>query len=101
MVILLVDIHIKPEHIAAFREATIENARSSAQEPGVARFDFVQQNEDPGHFTLIEVYRDESAMAAHKETAHYNTWAAKVADHFAEPRTRQVYTNVYPADAGW
>jgi quinol monooxygenase YgiN len=101
MVILLVNIHIKPEYIEAFREATIENARSSVQEPGVARFDFVQQNDDPAHFMLIEVYRDGAAMAAHKETAHYNVWAAKVADHFVEPRTRQVFTNVYPADAGW
>jgi len=101
MVILLVDIHIKPEHVAAFREATIENARNSAQEPGVARFDFIQQRDDATRFRLMEVYRDDAAMAAHKETPHYLAWAAKVADHFAEPRTRQIYTNIFPADSGW
>ena len=101
MVILLVDIHVKPEHIEAFREATIENARHSALEPGVGRFDFIQQRDDATRFMLVEVYRDDAAMAAHKETAHYQAWAALVADHFAEPRTRRVLSNIYPGDAGW
>jgi quinol monooxygenase YgiN len=101
MLILHVYIHIKPEHVEAFQEATIENARNSVQEPGITRFDFIQQADDPTRFMLLEVYRDAAAMAAHKETAHYNAWLAKVADHFAEPRTRQLFTNIYPADQGW
>ncbi len=101
MQILLVNIHVKAEHLEGFRAATIENARSSAQEPGVARFDFVQQADDPTRFVLVEVYRSPEAMAAHKETAHYKAWAAKTADMFAEPRTRAIYTNVYPGDRGW
>ena len=72
MLILVVNIHIKPDRIEAFRKATMENARHSRQEPGVARFDFLQQTDDPSRFVLIEVYRDQAAVAAHKETAHYH-----------------------------
>jgi quinol monooxygenase YgiN len=101
MLILLVNIHIKADRIAAFREATLENARNSLQEPGIARFDVLQQSDDPSRFVLCEVYRDSAATAAHKETAHYHAWLAKVDDMFAEPRTRALYTNVYPDDQGW
>ena len=96
-----VHIRIKPEHVEAFKEATIENAANSVKEPGVARFDFIQQADDPTRFMLLEVYRDADAAVKHKETAHYNAWAVTVADMFAEPRTRSFYTNIFPADAGW
>lgn len=101
MLILVVSIHVKPESVEAFRQATIENGTNSRREPGIARFDFVQQKDDPTRFLLIEVYRDAAAQAAHKETAHYNAWAAKTADMFAEPRTRQNYVSVDPGDGGW
>jgi quinol monooxygenase YgiN len=101
MLILVVHIRIKAEHVEAFREATIENARNSRQEPGVAQFDVLQQADDPTRFVLYEVYRDTAATVAHKETAHYHTWAAKVDHMFAEPRTRALYNNVYPDDQGW
>jgi len=101
MVILKVEIRIKPDCVEAFKAATIENARDSAMEPGVARFDFVQAKEDPTHFVLWEIYRSEDAMPAHKQTAHYNAWAETVADMFAEPRTRQIYSNVFPGDEKW
>jgi len=98
MQILIVHIHIKQDRIAAFQAATLENGRNSRQEPGVIRFDFLQQNDDPARFVLIEVYRDQAAVAAHKETAHYHAWIAAVDDMFAEPRTRAFYTNVSPWD---
>ena len=98
MPILLVSIHVKRECLDAFREATIENAVHSRREPGVARFDFLEQSGDPTRFLLYEVYRDAAAQAAHKETAHYNAWAAKVADMFEEPRTRQTYASVDPPE---
>lgn len=101
MVVLKVDILIKPDCVEPFKAATIENARNSAQEAGVARFDFVQDNADAMHFVLWEVYRDEAAMAAHKETAHFKVWAAAVADMFQEPRTRGFFTNVFPGDESW
>ena len=101
MLILIVNIHIKAEHIEAFREATIENARNSLREPGIVRFDVLQQTGDPSRFALYEVYRDTAATVAHKETAHYHAWLAKVDDMFAEPRTRALYGNVYPEDQGW
>ena len=101
MIIVHVHIHVKPEYVEAFKEATIENASNSVKEPGVARFDFIQQEDDPTRFLLLEVYRDQEATVKHKETAHYNAWAAKVADMFAEPRTRFRYSNVFPGDQGW
>jgi len=98
MHILIVDVRIKPEFIDAFKKATSVNAENSAKEPGVARFDFMQRQDDPSRFVLYEVYRDDAAPAKHKETAHYNAWVEQVSHMFAEPRTRAMYTNVFPAD---
>jgi quinol monooxygenase YgiN len=98
MLILIVNIHIKADRIEAFREATMENGRHSRQEPGIVRFDFLQQTDDPTRFVLYEVYRDQAATVAHKETAHYHAWLAAVDDMFAEPRTRAFYSNVSPDD---
>jgi (4S)-4-hydroxy-5-phosphonooxypentane-2,3-dione isomerase len=94
MLILHVHIHVKRDDIEAFKEATIENARHSRQEPGIARFDLIQQHDDPTRFVLVEVYRNEKATAAHKETAHYAAWRARVEPLMAEPRTRVQYTDV-------
>ena len=74
MLIVLVHVHVKPDYVEAFREASLENARNSIQEAGIARFDVLQDNEDPTRFILNEVYRDNAAPAAHKETAHYAAW---------------------------
>lgn len=101
MQILIVNLHVKREHLEAFRAATVENARHSNQEPGIVRFDFLEQADDPTRFVLVEVYRDADAPARHRETAHYKTWVEKVPDMLVEPRTRQFYSNVHPPDAGW
>jgi quinol monooxygenase YgiN len=101
MLIVHVHVHVKPEHIEAFRQATIENARHSIQEPGVARFDVIQQADDPTRFILVEVYRTPDDSARHKETAHYKTWRDAVADMMAEPRTSVKFANVFPDDASW
>lgn len=88
---------MKPGTEAAFLEATLQNARASPQEPGVARFDVLQDTTDPTQFVLVEVYRDTvEAPAAHKETAHYMTWRDQVADYMATERTRRTFTNVFP-----
>jgi len=101
MLIVHVHVHVKPEHIEAFRQATIQNAANSVKEPGIARFDVIQQADDPARFVLVEVYRNQEATLKHKETAHYSAWAAQVTDMLAEPRARVSYANVYPADDGW
>src|SRR5436305_1237503 len=101
MHILIVHAHIKPEFIDAFKAATRINAASSAREPGVARFEFLQQEDDPARFVLYEVYRDAGAPAKHKETAHYNAWIETVGEMFVTPRTRAFYTNIAPADADY
>ena len=101
MLIVHVQVVVKPECIEAFREATLANARASVREPGIARFDVVQQADDPTRFVLVEVYRTDDAPAAHKETAHYATWRDTVAGMMAEPRRSVKYRNLHPDDAGW
>lgn len=101
MFIVHVHVHVKPEFVDAFRQATLENARNSVREPGVARFDVVQQSDDPTRFVLVEAYRTAEDAACHKETAHYPVWRDTVADMMAEPRRSVKYDNVFPDDAGW
>jgi len=91
MHILIVHIHVKPECVAAFQEATLANTRHSLQEPGVIRFDVLQQQDDPGRFVLYEVYTSPDAVVAHKQTAHYQHWNSVTADMFVTPRTRALY----------
>ena len=101
MLIVLVHVHVKSESVEAFKAASLENARNSVQEPGIARFDVIQQNDDPTRFVLVEVYRDDTAPAAHKTTAHYKAWRAAVADMMAEDRYSVKYENVFPDETGW
>jgi autoinducer 2-degrading protein len=101
MFIVHVFTHVKPDQVEAFRAATIENARNSVQEPGIARFDVIQQQDDPARFVLVEVYRTPDDPARHKETAHYQKWRDTVAEMMAEPRTSVKYANVFPDEPGW
>ena len=79
----------------------MENARNSVQEPGIARFDVVQQANDPARFVLIEVYRSAAATEQHRASAHYAKWRDQVADMMAEPRSRAEFSNVFPGDEAW
>ena len=92
----------KPGTEEAFKAASLENARNSAQEPGVARFDVLQDQADATKFVLVEVYKTADAPAAHKETAHYKAWRETVADMMAEPRQARKFDNLFPTQsAGW
>ena len=101
MYIVHVHIHVRPEFVEAFTQATLENARNSLQEPGIARFDVIQQADDPTHFELIEVYRTPEDPVKHKETAHYHKWRALAEPMLSESRTRTPYRNIFPADQDW
>ena len=101
MLIVHVHVCVKPESVAEFRQATIENARASVAEPGIARFDVVEQQDDATQFVLVEVYRTPEAVAAHKETAHYAKWRDAVASMMAEPRQGVKYNAVFPDANGW
>ena len=101
MFIVHVDVHVKADRVDAFIEATVENARNSVQEPGVARFDVCQRQDDPTDFVLVEVYRTPDDPAKHKETAHYQKWREAVEDMMAEPRKSVKYNNVFPGEEGW
>ena len=94
MLIVHVHILVKSEYVEAFKSATLENIRQSVQEPGIARFELAQQQDDPTRFVLVEAYRTLEATAAHKTTTHYATWRDAVASMMAEPRTSVKYTGV-------
>jgi autoinducer 2-degrading protein len=96
-----VHVHVKAETVDAFRQATVENATHSVQEPGIARFDVLQQTDDPTRFVLVEVYRSPEDQLKHRETAHYQKWRDAVAGMMAEPRTPFKFSNVFPDDGGW
>ena len=103
MPMLIVHVHVlvKPECVESFKTASLDNARQSVQEPGIARFDVVQQADDPTRFVLVEAYRTDDAPAKHKETAHYAKWRDTVADMMAVPRQSSKFRNLFPDDAGW
>jgi (4S)-4-hydroxy-5-phosphonooxypentane-2,3-dione isomerase len=101
MLIVHVHIHVRPEFVEAFRAATLDNAQHSVQEPGIARFDMIEQVDDPTKWVLIEVYRTEAAPAAHKETAHYARWRDTVEPMMAEPRRSTKYRAHFPGGLGW
>lgn len=101
MLVVHVFVHVKEDQVEAFKAASLENAQNSIQEPGIGRFDVIQQNDDPTRFVLVEVYRTADDPARHKETAHYKKWRDTVAEMMAEPRSSIKYTNIFPDDPGW
>ena len=101
MFIVHVFVHVKPDQVVAFKEATLENAQNSLKETGIARFDVCQQQDDPTRFVLVEVYRTPEDPARHKETVHYQKWRDRVADMMAEPRSSIKYDNLFPDEDRW
>src|SRR3974390_1733583 len=96
MLIVHVNVHVKPEAVEMFKSASVANARESVKELGIARFEVLQQQDDPTRFVFVEIYRTPEAPAAHKETKHYQTWRDTVAPMMAEPRSSVKFTNVSP-----
>jgi quinol monooxygenase YgiN len=101
MLIVLVNIKVKSGDVEAFKAATMINAEASRREPGIARFDLLQQNDDATRFVLVEAYRNNEAPAAHKETAHYKTWRETVEGMMAEPRQSVKFANLSPSDSAY
>ena len=101
MFIVHVFVSVKEKDIDAFKKASLENAKNSIKEPGIARFDVVQEKDDPAKFVLVEVYRTPDDPAKHKETDHYKKWRDTVEDMMAEPRKSIKFTNIYPDEKGW
>jgi autoinducer 2-degrading protein len=101
MIVVHVFVKVKEEHIESFKQASVENARNSILEAGIARFDVIQQIDDPSRFVLVEVYRDTEAPLKHKETTHYALWRDTVAEMMAEPRYSIKYNNIFPTDEVW
>ena len=101
MIIVHVHIRVLTDFVDAFKQATVENARNSVLEPGIARFDVIQQVDDSTRFVLVEIYHNADATTAHKQTAHYAQWRDTVQNMMAEPRTSVRFSNVFPDEAGW
>src|SRR6266700_5737984 len=98
MLVVHVRVRVKPELVADFLAATLANARASLAEPGVLRFDVLQDEADPARVVLVEVYRDADAPAAHKLTPHYAAWRDAVAEMMTEPRASTRFSAVFPPD---
>src|SRR4030042_4105227 len=98
MIIVHVFIKIKPYMLEPFKAATLKNAQNSIKESGILRFDFIQQEDDPLSFLIVEVYKDSNAVAQHKETSHYDEWCKSAEYMIAEPRKRIKYVNIFPED---
>ncbi len=101
MFIVHVFVHVKSDRVEDFRSSSIENARNSLKEPGIARFDVIQQQDDPSRFVLVEVYRKANDPARHKETPHYQKWCESVEEMMAAPRQSVKYQNIFPGEEGW
>jgi len=101
MFIVHVFVHVKSDRVEDFKSASIENARNSLEEPGIARFDVIQQQNDPSRFDLVEVCRTANDPARHKETQHYQKWRESVEEMMAVPRQSVKYQNVFPGEEGW
>jgi autoinducer 2-degrading protein len=101
LLIVHVHVHVKPDGVEAFKAASLANAAGSRREAGVVRFDLIEDRADPTRFVLVEIYRDEAAAAAHKQTAHYAAWRDSVGELMAEQRRSGKYVNVSPDDGGW
>jgi (4S)-4-hydroxy-5-phosphonooxypentane-2,3-dione isomerase len=98
MHIVHVHIHVKPESVDAFKQATIDNASNSVKEPGNINFEVIQQADDPTRFVLVEIFKDAQASAAHKETMHYFRWRNTVVSMMDEPRLGIKYNRLFPAE---
>ena len=101
LLIVHVDIAVVPGQLPAFLPRPSQNADASRNEPGVVRFDVLSDRTDPDHVVLVEIYRDEAAAAAHKETAHYQRWRDAVAPMMARPRQATRYVTNLPDDGDW
>jgi (4S)-4-hydroxy-5-phosphonooxypentane-2,3-dione isomerase len=101
LLIVHVDVAVVPDQLDAFLAATQQNAVASRDEPGIVRFDMLSDRTNPTHVVLVEIYRDEAAAAAHKDTAHYQRWRDTVAPMMARPREATRYVNVSPDDSDW
>ena len=100
MLVVHVHVRVRPERAEDFLAATVVNARASLAEPGVLRFDVIQDAADPAHVVLTEVYRDADAAAGHKATPHYATWRDTVAELMAQPRASTKFSVVFPPGPG-
>lgn len=98
MYIVHVDVEVKPDKIEAFKQVTLANAHESLLEPGVSRFDVLQDIDDPVRFLLVEVYLTKRDAARHKDSRHYQFWRDEVMDMMAAPRSKRIFEDISPTD---
>ena len=96
MYVVVVNVSVKPESVAAFIEATRDNHLGTRQEPDNLRFDVLRRNDDPNRFVIYEAYREEAGFAGHQRTPHYLKWKETVAPMMADPRSPQKCTSLFP-----
>ena len=101
MFVVSVTIFVKADKVDDFKQAILDNARNTRQEPGNVRFDVHQAQDDPTRFLLYEVYRGPDDFKAHQQTEHYLRWRETVADWMAKPREGVKHASIFPEDENW
>ena len=73
--VLVVKVKVRPEYAAKLKPAMLENAAKSVQEEHCYQFDVIVSQDDENTFMFYEVYKDEEALASHRQTPHFlNYW---------------------------
>jgi autoinducer 2-degrading protein len=96
--VVAVTIFVKPEHLDAFKAATLDNARNTRKEPGNVRFDVLQAEDDPTRFLLYEAYHAKDGFTGHQQTEHYLRWKQAVTDWMAQPRQGVKHSSLFFGD---
>jgi (4S)-4-hydroxy-5-phosphonooxypentane-2,3-dione isomerase len=65
------------------------------------RFDVIQDRDDMNRFYFYEVYRDEAALEAHRQTPHFKLYAEKVQPWLVAAPERRFGKNLVPSDDNW
>jgi (4S)-4-hydroxy-5-phosphonooxypentane-2,3-dione isomerase len=102
MVILHVTVQVIPEHVSEYLEAVRHDAEHSERdEPGCLRFDVIQDRDDANRFYYYEVYKDEAALEAHRQSPHFKLYVERTSRWLAAPPERRFGKNLIPVDSEW
>jgi autoinducer 2-degrading protein len=96
MNVTLVEINIKPERVDEFLDVFRTNHEGALTEPGNLRFDVLQDPEVSTRFFIYEAYKDDAAVLAHKQTAHYLACVEKLDEMMSEPRKKRSFVGLLP-----
>ena len=83
-----VDLVVIPSEMPKFLEAIKENGANAVKEPGCREFNITVLANNPNHVFLYEVYDNEAALNAHRQTEHFKKYQAATANMIADRNVR-------------